>query len=115
MPPGRLEAMYTLRPPGDWIGQPSTNAVFSSELLPAIVSIFWPVLQGVNCAAKAAPATVAQSAATTPTVATALDRPLLVIVPPFARLWRRSSEHLAVARKRLEARQRRHEPRAPVV
>src|SRR5829696_7986825 len=44
-PPGRFEAMYRLSPSGDWIGQPSWNGVFSSELLPPISSIFWAVPQ----------------------------------------------------------------------
>src|ERR671910_823051 len=39
-PPGRFVAMYRLSPSGDWIGQPSRNAVFSSELLPSISSTF---------------------------------------------------------------------------
>jgi hypothetical protein len=39
-PPGRFDAIYRLRPSGDWIGQPSRNSVFSSVLLPPISSIF---------------------------------------------------------------------------
>src|SRR6266542_3774277 len=39
-PSGRFEAMYRLRPSGDWIGQPSIHSVFSSSLLPSISSIF---------------------------------------------------------------------------
>src|SRR5262245_16758577 len=40
LPPGRLDAMYRLSPSGDWIGQPSRDGVFSSELLPEIASTF---------------------------------------------------------------------------
>src|SRR5215207_623609 len=40
-PPGRFEAMYRLRPSGDWIGQPSIDPVFSSSLLPPMSSMFW--------------------------------------------------------------------------
>jgi hypothetical protein len=29
-PPGRFEAMYSLRPSGDWIGHPSVDGVFRS-------------------------------------------------------------------------------------
>jgi hypothetical protein len=32
--------MYKLSPSGDWIGQPSREVVFSSELFPPISSIF---------------------------------------------------------------------------
>src|SRR5918995_7311633 len=42
---GRFDAMYRSRPSGDWIGQPSTKGVFTSELLPAISSIFCAVPQ----------------------------------------------------------------------
>ena len=38
-PPGRLEAMYSLRSSGDWMGQPSSDGVFSSALFPPISSI----------------------------------------------------------------------------
>ena len=41
--------MYRLRPSGDWIGQPSTNGVFSSELFPAISSAFWASAQAESC------------------------------------------------------------------
>src|SRR5688500_2784978 len=39
-PPGRFEAMNRLSPSGDWIGQPSSDGVLTSALLPPIVSIF---------------------------------------------------------------------------
>src|SRR5919204_4591023 len=39
-PPGRFDAMYRLRPSGDWIGQPSLYGVFRLELAPAIDSAF---------------------------------------------------------------------------
>src|SRR5215207_3369285 len=52
-PPGRLEAMNSWRASGDRIGQPSSDPVLSSELLPGISSIFWPVLQGPAGAARA--------------------------------------------------------------
>src|SRR5918995_7051718 len=55
-PPGRLDAMYRLSPSGDWIGQPSRNGVFSSELLPAISSAFWAGAQPESCIASAAAA-----------------------------------------------------------
>src|SRR5512145_1819718 len=49
LPPGRFEAMYRLRPSGDWIGQPSSDGVLSSELLPPTSSIFCAVVQSANC------------------------------------------------------------------
>ena len=52
-PPGRFEAMYRLSPSGDWIGQPSSDGVFSSELLPAISSTFWAGAQAEKCIASA--------------------------------------------------------------
>ena len=45
--------MYSWRPSGDRMGHPSSEAVLSSELLPAISSIFWPVLHGPAAAAMA--------------------------------------------------------------
>jgi hypothetical protein len=52
--------MYRLRPSGDSIGQPSTKGVFSSELLPAISSIFCAVPHEDRCG----PATAAAAADT---------------------------------------------------
>jgi hypothetical protein len=79
-PPGRVEAMYTLSPSGDWIGQPSMNRVFSSELLPAISSSFWACPHGEKSIASATPAS-----GTTLTIATANDSPTrlstLVLLP----------------------------------
>src|SRR4051794_1155915 len=43
LPPGRLVAMYSARPSGDWIGQPSWLGVFRSASFPLISSIFWAV------------------------------------------------------------------------
>src|SRR5665809_115336 len=40
LPPGRFEAMYSLRPSRDWIGHPSVNGVFRSGWFAAISSIF---------------------------------------------------------------------------
>src|SRR4029453_1444242 len=66
-PPGRFEAMYRLRPAGDWSGEPSSDMVFSSELLPGIVSIFSARLHAVKCgpavAASAAPDTAPTASA----------------------------------------------------
>src|SRR4051812_39378820 len=42
---GRFDAMYRLRPSGDWWGHPSSDGVLTSELLPAISSTFWAVAQ----------------------------------------------------------------------
>src|SRR5919109_4002126 len=52
-PPGRLEARYRDSPLGDWIGQPSSDVVLSSELLPPISSIFWAGAHAVKDAAPA--------------------------------------------------------------
>src|SRR5262245_36311779 len=54
LPPGRFEATYRLRPSGDWIGQPSSDGVFSSVLLPAVSSIFCAAPQSATCVATAA-------------------------------------------------------------
>ena len=56
IPPGRFDAMYRLSPSGDWIGQPSRDGVFSSELLAAISSTFWAGAQAEKCAAWASAA-----------------------------------------------------------
>src|SRR5215216_2354986 len=66
---GRVVAMYRLSPSGDWIGQPSWNVVFSSELLPAISSIFCAGAHGEKCIAWAAAASAVRlvSAATNAT------------------------------------------------
>src|SRR5918996_599744 len=49
LPPGRFEAMYRLRPSGDWIGHPSVNGVFRSGWFPAISSIFCAGLHAEKC------------------------------------------------------------------
>ena len=52
--------MYRLSPSGDWIGQPSSDGVFSSELLPPISSIFCAAPQAES--ATAAPARLTAAA-----------------------------------------------------
>src|SRR4029453_12055299 len=59
-PPGRFEAMYRLSPSGDWIGQPSSDEVFSSVLFPPISSIFCAPPQAES--ATAAPARLTAAA-----------------------------------------------------
>src|SRR5689334_17045416 len=58
LPPGRFEAMYRLRPSGDWAGQPSSDGVFNSELLPPNSSIFCAADQPANDIASAPPTKV---------------------------------------------------------
>src|SRR4029079_3372424 len=53
---GVLYAMWSWRLSGDRIGHPSSEVVLSSELLPAISSTFWPVLQVPAGAATPGPA-----------------------------------------------------------
>src|ERR1700752_1370314 len=62
-PPGRFEAMYRLRPSGDWIGQPSSDGVLSSELFPPVSSIFCAVDQTEVCVAATAAAARLSAAA----------------------------------------------------
>src|SRR5436190_8724255 len=81
-PPGRLDAMYRLSPSGDWIGQPSLNCVFSSELVPATDSAFTGVAHGVKCMAVATPVSAANTT-TAPTVAAARTVVERCIEPPF--------------------------------
>src|SRR6266511_4361728 len=67
-PPGRFEARYRASPSGDWIGQPSTAVVFSSELLSPISSIFWAGAHAEKDVAPARPATHTIARTRTPTV-----------------------------------------------
>src|SRR3954451_10155958 len=69
-PPGRLDAMYRLSPSGDWIGQPSLNTVFNSELVPATDSAFTGVPHGAKFMAAATPVNAANTT-TAPTAAAA--------------------------------------------
>src|SRR5262245_17963355 len=70
-PPARFDARYRLRPSDDWIGQPSSEIVFSSPLFPAISSIFCGAPQAPN---PAADATAASTRETTPTTTMRLER-----------------------------------------
>src|SRR5215204_6900647 len=56
LPPGRFEAMYRLSPSGAWIGQPSSDGMLSSALLPPVSSIFCAVDDGASCLGLAAAA-----------------------------------------------------------
>src|SRR5215217_445614 len=79
---GRVEAMYRLRPSGDWIGQPSCTAVFSSLLVPNTLSALTAGAQGENSVACAAGANTANSASAAST-RWAAAAPLRVIAGPF--------------------------------
>src|ERR671919_617654 len=79
-PPGRFDAMYRLSPSGAWIGQPSSDGVFNSELLAAISSIFWAGAQAEKCAASAAAADTRLPIATAN--ASVID--LRILVLPFS-------------------------------
>src|SRR5437763_582114 len=67
LPPGRLLAMYSLRPSGDWIGHPSWLGVFRSGSFPLISSIFCAVFHDPKCgpAASAVPEAAPTTSATT--------------------------------------------------
>jgi len=60
--------MYRLSPSGDWIGQPSFNGVFKSELVPATDSAFTGVPHSVKFIAAATPVNAANTT-TAPTAA----------------------------------------------
>ena len=62
LPPGRFDARYRLSPSGDWIGQPSSDGVFSSTLFAPIVSIFWACVHVPLLAAVASPTSVSAAA-----------------------------------------------------
>src|SRR5918994_805089 len=79
-PPGRFDAMYRLSPSGAWIGQPSSDGVFNSELLAAISSIFWAGSQAEKGAASAAAADTRLPIATAN--ASVID--LRILVLPFS-------------------------------
>src|SRR5215204_7490403 len=84
-PPGRFEAMYRLSPSGDSIGQPSSAAVLSSTLLPAISSIFCAGAHTEKCGPPAE-AAAASDAATATTPATATATRLVIETCPLS-LW----------------------------
>jgi hypothetical protein len=94
-PPGRFDAMYRLRPSGAWIGHPSRNGVFSSELQPGISSIFVAVPHGEKCIALAAVAAIP-----TRIVVARSDARLLFITPPLVVTGLDAKEEAAAERQR---------------
>src|SRR6266536_6674925 len=52
-PLGLFDAMYRLRPSGDWMGHPSLKLVLRSELVPGTASAFTGVLHGAKSIADA--------------------------------------------------------------
>src|SRR5919106_6573772 len=75
---GLLEAIYRLSPSGDWIGQPSSEGVFSSLLVPGTCSALIAGAQGEKPGiAWAAEALTAEKAST------ARTRALVVMVCPL--------------------------------